>query len=368
MFCHSCGKENGTESNFCRHCGAQLNRAAKNKKRTKSNISQKTWIIIGVVVLISGGTAYAAPKINDYLAVTGAINTAQRLQGQGQYTDALAALAAVQGRWAFQSTWQELDALKTKEDSYVQDQSSYNAAISAEASGNLTSTLQLLQSVSVDYPEYSKVQNELLSVQGQLTNQLQNQALQAQDQAKAAEAEKAQADAQAQKAAQDKAAAQAAAAAAAQAQSQADAAAAAAAQAQAQAEANAQRQVLLSFYNQLTTIYNSLVDGISYYNNAMNYYNSGSGLVALAGFGQAEAVFQKAYNDATSLNANFTGLPSAYIGAGYDMSSAANDCLQATNIMMSNIANNTNVSASASTDSCNSSKAGVNSFLTTTNP
>lgn len=379
MLCHNCGKENRADSGFCRHCGVQLKADHPHRSRKPSfikKISGRMWIVIGALVLISGGTAFAAPKVNDYIAVKAALSNAEQLQSKGDYAGALSSLNAVEGRWTFQSNKQELEDLKNKEGVYIQDQNNFNLAVSKENSGDLNGAQQVLQSIATDFPQYNQIQNEIASVQSKIESQLQSQTLQAQDQAKAAQAEKVQADAvaaqasaQAAQAAKDKADAQAAAAAAAQAQAEANAQAVAEAQAKVQAQADAQHQVLLSFYNQLSSIYGAVnSDGIGYYNNAMNYYNSGSYLVALGIFGQAQAVFQKAYSDAVALNGSFTGLPASYVSAGYSMSNAANDCLQATNIMMADIGNSTNLDANSTANTCTNIKSSVSTFLATTNP
>ena len=55
----------------------------------------------------------------------------------------------------------------------------------------------------------------------------------------------------------------------------------------------------------------------------MSYYNSGSNLAALAGFGQAQTSFQNAYNNAQSLQSNFTGMSSSFVTGASDMKMAA---------------------------------------------
>src|SRR5690348_3654809 len=164
MFCHNCGNENRETSSFCRNCGTNLNIESKTVARSRK-LSPKILIIIGVFVVFSGGVVYAAPKINDYFAVTAGINKAKQLQAKNDYNAALTALIAVQDKWALQSNKQELENMKNNENAYIQDQKNFELALSTEASGSLTSTEQLLQSIPIDFPEYSKVQIELTSVQ-----------------------------------------------------------------------------------------------------------------------------------------------------------------------------------------------------------
>jgi hypothetical protein len=401
--CHQCGKENRKGSAFCRHCGAKLER--KNNQLSTTFLSSffvkawvsvkkfciKVWykiplnkklfanksvvvIIVLAVLFVSAGIAYASPKIGDYMAVNAAIGTAQKLQTEGSYTAALNTLNGAEGKWALSSTKKNLETLKTQEIAYVQDQANFDLAVSEEKSGNLQGAVKTLQSISNTFPTYNKVQSEISTVQSEIEGQLQNQTQQAEDQAKAAQAEQVKSAAAAAQAAQAKIQAEAEAAAAAQAQSQADAAAATAAAAAAQAQAETQHQVLVSFYNQLQSIYTSVNgDGISYYNNGLNYYEEGTtlgDLDAISTLGQAEAVDRTAYNDATNLN-NFTNMPSGYIGAGENMAAAANDCYQAASTLMTDAgdaSSGTYISPNTYSNECNSLMGDVSSFLQTTTP
>lgn len=376
---------------FCRHCGAKLKEKHSSPHLPKNSIFNKKyyriWIVVIVVIALSAGTAYAAPMVNGYLGVNSAIGNAKKLEAKGDYTDALAALNSAEGLWSFRSNKQALESLKAQEGSYIQDQNNYNLALSEEASttlgaSSLTNAQALLQSIPDDYPGYGQVVNAISSVQSEIENQLQNQTLQAQDEAQAAQAEKAQADAQdaqaqaaAAAAAKDKASAQASAAAAAQAQAEANAQAVAEAAAAAQAQANAQQQVLISFYNQLQSTYRSVNgDGINYYNSGNTDYEEGtelSELDAITEFGQAEAIDKTAMTNATDLG-SFTNMPANYVNAGENMEAAANACYQAANIGIENAGNsaygNSYISPNTYVDNCNEFMSDVNSFLNSTNP
>ena len=172
----------------------------------------------------------------------------------------------------------------------------------------------------------------------------------------------------------DKTQAEAAAAAAAQAQSQASAAAATEAEAAAQAKANAVHQVLQGFYNQLQSIYTSVNgDGITDYNSGNDDYGEGTTLGyldAIGAYGDAEAVDNTAYTDATNLG-TYTNMPASYVTAGEDMATAANDCYQAASIAMTDAGNAPNgvyTSPNSYSNECNSSMTSVHIFLQTTTP
>lgn len=284
--------------------------------------------MIGVVVLFGCGTAYAAPKIKDYLAVNGAIGAAKQLQMSGNYADALSKLNDVDGMWTLSSDKQKLESLERQEGVFIQDQDNYNLAISEESSSTADAQ-SLLQSIPTDYPQYSQVQIALNSVQSQIEGQLKTQTQQAQAQAASAQAAKASAQAAA-------AAAQSQATAAAQAaQEQAAASAVAAQQAQAAAAAQAAQvaqQRRSALITQLTHIYASLsADNTSYYENAIVDSNDGEELTAETLFDAGIAVFDTAETDANNILNDYTNLDPDISSAASDAVSAATYCIDASN-------------------------------------
>ena len=372
---------------FCRHCGFKLQLESPQgpsafkvffaKKLASIKLPKNKFVLPAIVLLVlfvSVGTAYASPKISDYLAVSAAIGATQKLQAEGNYTAALSELNGVEEKWTLPSTKRNLENLKVEEAAYVQDQTNFNLAVSEENSGNLQGAEKTLQSISYTFPAYSKVQGEIGTIQSDIENQLQNQTQQAEDQAKAAQAEQVKSQAAAAQAAKDKLQAEAEAAAAAQAQSQANAAAATEAAAEAQAKANTEHQVLLSFYNALQSAYTSVNgNGISDYNTGLSFYEEGTtlgDLDAISTLGQAEAIDNTAYTDATNLG-GYTNMPDDYVSAGRNMATAANDCDQAASTLMTdagNAADAVYVSPNSYSDECNSLMTSVSSFLQTTTP
>lgn len=333
------------------------------------SLRKKKWVFWGIGIFILIIFAIGAPKASDFFTVQGVLNQVKGLEAKGNFQTALAALQYVEEKWMPGSTKEAVNKMEAQEKSYIDDQNNFDAAIKAEDSGDLDSAQKSMQAISSDFPAYGKVQIELANVNAKLAVQLQNEAQQAKDEAAVAKAEKAAADAKAAQAAQDKAQAQAEAAAAAQAQAQANMEAEQQAAAAAAAQAEKTHQVLLSFYNQLSSAFSALSSGISYYNDAMSYYNNGSFLAAIAGFGQAQSSFQQAYRDAGAINTTFSGMPANYVSAGYAMASAANACLQAANDMIQNSGAGFDVADPGSAqNTCDSEKSSVSLFLTTTNP
>lgn len=379
MKCSSCGNDNKQGSRFCRHCGKPLG-------DTSSSLAQKIsfeflkkfktqhYIIAVVCIFLFAGVAYGAVKGQEYFKVSAAISKAQQLNQSGDFKGALATLTAVKGDAVFASQKANLNNMIQSESTFITDANLFSEASTSIVAGDLQGAEVTLQSIPNTFPGYNKVQSEISIVQSEIENQLQNQTQQAEDQTRVAQAEQAKSEAAAAQAAKDKTQAEAAAAAAAQAQSQAAAAAATEAAAAAQAKANTEHQVLVSFYNQLQAIYSSVNgSGISDYNSGNTYYNEGTtlgDLDAIGMYGQAEAVENTAYTDATNLD-NFTNMPASYVTAGENMATAANDCYQAASIAMTDAGNAPNgvyTSPNSYTSECNSLMTSVHLFLQTTTP
>ena len=338
MNCNNCNKENHPDSKFCRFCGSKLNSTKVSFSIKLPDFSgliavirkqnKKAIIIAALVIIVGAGTAFAAPKINDYIKVNGLVSEALKLESAGDYQAALASLVLTKDKWTLESKRQEVEKLKESQTKYAQFKEAFESASEKEGAGKLAEARELLQSIDTNYPEYEKVKEKLNNIQEAIEGNLKEQArlkeLEAQRQAAAAA--EARRQAQAERAAKVRAEAEKAAS-----EAQARAAAESARQAEIQrqqAEVRRQQEEQqkleerrISFLNQLSSIYSATNrDGISYYNNAMSYYNSGSELAALAGFGQAQAIFVNAYNNALSLKNSFSGgLPSTYLAAVNNM-------------------------------------------------
>lgn len=380
MICPYCQKQNRAESKFCRFCGGDLIKTPSHShvssedshfqiripKNLFRKISPKIGLIILLIVALTGGTVYAAPKVNDFVKVRAAIQEAKEKQNSGEYQAAIDVLNKVEERWSLQSQKQELTTLKESQIKFIGYEQTIASSTEKENSGNFKEARDLLQQIGTDYPKYTdSVQPKLTELQEKVEQDLEAKAT-------AATAAKVEAEKRAQAEAAAKARAQADAAAAAEAKARSDAAASAAAEQARQAEYQRQqeeaekvRQVKISFLNQLSSIYKSFnSDGIDYYNDGMSYYNSGNELTAIAIFGQARAVFQNTYSQALSLNSNFSGMPSNYIQAGNDMKNAAYYALQATDEVISVIGTYSSSNANYYGDLAESYGSKVRSFLT----
>jgi chemotaxis protein histidine kinase CheA len=339
MECPKCKKQNRPGSKFCRFCGSDLSeqpshpqtssgdshfhiRIPKNIFKFKK-ISPKIGLVILLIVALTGGTVYAAPKVNDYIKVRAAILDAKEKQNQGEYQAAIDTLNKVEGRWSLQSQKQELTTLKEAQVKFIGYEQIVASSTEKENTGAFKEARDLLQQIGTDYPKYdSSVQPKLAELQGKIEKDLESKAT-------AATAAKVEAErrAQAESAAKAKAQADAQAAAAAKARADADAAAAAQAAQQAEAErqqAAAQRaeEVKRSFRNELTAGYNSYIQGSNYYSSAIQYSNSGNSLLAISQAGSARAVLNSARSTVSDLNYRFTGLPSNYYTAANNMINA----------------------------------------------
>lgn len=349
--CSSCGKEGGPDSKFCRSCGTKLSRP--NTKLTITlpgfhlpNLdgllsiirrqNKKVVLISTLVILLGASTAFAAPKVNDFVKVNGFIKEALRQESTGEYQGALDTLALTDNRWTTESKRQEVVKLKESQSKYIQFKVSFDAALEKEKKGKLVEARTQLQSIGTEYPQYEDVREKLnilqASIEGDLKETARLKEIEAQransaaaesrQQAAAdsvartrAEAEKAASDAQSRAAAQSARDAEIS-------RQQAEAQARAAEVSRQQEAARRAEEVRKSFYNQLVSGYNSYISGTSYYESAISYSNSSESLLALSQANSARAVLNAARNSVSSLNSRFTGLSSDYYAAASNMISA----------------------------------------------
>lgn len=400
MICNKCQQKNRPGSRFCRFCGNELssvnNIVADSRATSSFDISvvvsrlkqlifsiDKKFLIIGIIVIaISGGAAYAAPKVIDQFGVSKIIKETLEKEQGGDYKTALDLVASLGGKWALEGTKKQAEDIKTRNEKYLEYQNLFSSAIEKEGDGELEEARSLLQSIGSDFPEYDNVKERLNKIQLIIEEDLRDKAeasaakakkavaaeAAARQRAEAESAAKVAAETQRSRAEAERMVAEARTRAEAEARANAEAQAAASAQA-ARAEAeNAARQARISFYNQISSIYKSIKTGDSYYNSAINYYNSGNCYVAVSIFGQALAIYQKAYTDANSLSNNFTGMSSDYLNAAQNLASAASYNSQAVNILTGNCAYKTNVSAGSYASSGDSYARSVYQFLMSTTP
>ena len=122
MNCSNCNKENNPDSKFCRFCGSKLNSTKVSFSIKLPDFSgliavirkqnKKAIIIAALVIIVGAGTAFAAPKINDYIKVNGLVSEALKLESAGDYQAALASLVLTKDKWTLESKRQEVEDLK----------------------------------------------------------------------------------------------------------------------------------------------------------------------------------------------------------------------------------------------------------------
>lgn len=350
MICKNCQKKNRPDSKFCRFCGTNFfvpKQEDEERVITISvsklvsilknfNFNKKSLIITAIAILAVGTSVFAAPKINDYLEVNKLIKEANDLEIGGDYQKALATLSLTNDKWTFESKRQEIESFK-----------SLNSALEKEKEGFLVEARKILQEIDSGFSRYEEIKNKLNEIQLSIESNLEEKAKLKEEEAKkaAASAAEARRRAEAEAAARAQAEAQRAGAEA----RERDEAAARARAEQAARESEYQRQqeeqarvdaIRLSFWNQLNTIYTNFNNnGIGYYNEAIAYYNNGYSLSAIAKFGQAEAIFNSARNDALDMQSTFYGMPESYNVALRNMISAATQCSYAVSSVMDDVVN-----------------------------
>lgn len=303
MICDKCQKENREGSKFCRFCGNELsdvnNITTDNKMALNFDIpgnivklkhfiiglNRKILVIALLVILVSGGAVYAAPKMGDYIKVNQLIKQATMLGNQGNYRDALAALNLAEGKWTLGSKKSEVNDLKARQERYAKDQENFSEALEKENAGDFFGAKDLLQKIDTDFPNYSLVKDKLIEAQNKIESDLKSKV----DVAVKAKAEaKRQADAAAAAAARaeaDKQAAQSQAEAAERAKAQADAQATAQAQAaqEAQARADALRSAQTNAYwDKWKRAQTYITSGHSNISSALSYLGASSFTSALS--------------------------------------------------------------------------------------
>ncbi len=361
MLCNNCNAENRVDSKFCRSCGLKLDQPSTKLTITLPTISglldivhrqnKKVILVSALVIAIGAGTAFAAPKINDFIKVNSFVNDALRLESVGDYQAASAALALTDNRWSFGSKRQEIEKLKENESKYAQFKVTFESALGKEKKNRHVEARELLQSIGTEYPEYDKVREKLNIIQATIEGNLEESArlrgIEAQRaNAAAAEAQRktqeevaARTRAEAEKAASD-AQARAAAQSARDAESQRQQADARAREAEYQRQLEEQKRIkaqTAAFLDEIVNIINRADNGVSYYNNAMSYYSAGSELTALAVFGQAVAVFDSTHSDALSMRSSYINLTGEYRSAVDNLINGTRNYKNSADAMISHI-------------------------------
>lgn len=385
MICAKCKKQNNKNANFCRFCGSDSSKfiasnSSKDKekfisikipniripkidlRRLFSHGTKKLFLLIIILLFVSVGGVFAAPKLNDYFAINKIIKEINEAEQEYNYMAALAMINITDEFKITNSKTEKIQQLKEQESIYLNYQQLFHQAKKSEENGNFIEAREILNSIGVDFPEYNKVQEKLNEIQTKIENALETKIKVKEEEvrrttaAKAAAEKRTQEETKAKKEAQAQTEIEAAAKRQAEARAQSEAAAKARVQAEADASARAAReseyqrqkeeeekleQVKISFCNQLNRVYDSVSDGIDYYNRAMSYYSAGDGLVALAVFGQARVVFESANNDSTDIRNNFSNADYSYISAADNMKNASYHYLAAVNAVMDDISSDT---------------------------
>ncbi len=307
MKCKNCDKENHEGSKFCRFCGERMS----STKHVKIPISRPSIVIIITVIVLGGGSVYAAPKAQDYFSVKNSIAQISDLELKGEYQKALDILLATENKWTTSSTRGEIVTLKQREQKYISWKNDYNLALDNMASSSYESAHTLLEGIDPSYPQYKLVKDKLTEVQKGIQDQLNEKVRVAEQRASEQKAAAASARQQAQTA-----------------QQQAREAANSSARA---ATAARSAEIDKSFRNQLYAAFTSLKNGDSYYNQAMKYKNNDETALALIYFAKANTVYAEVQTTANNINSSFTGMDQSYVNAANNLAASASNNIKAAN-------------------------------------
>jgi hypothetical protein len=172
MLCPKCSNENREESKYCRHCGADLARSGGRGFWFNFILSPKFILSVILFGLLAVGTAYAAPKLSDYIRVSNDIKTADALGSQGKYKESLDILNGTDPRWKFARQNDEIKKLIDKYGRFLSFRESFARALEYFAKGDTENAKAGLNSIQSDYPEFKKVQTKLAEVQTKIEDDL----------------------------------------------------------------------------------------------------------------------------------------------------------------------------------------------------
>ncbi len=360
MICQKCQKENHKESKFCRFCGQKISRSRRNtnpvvdvKQVTRSitasfsnsknfltlkNKLLKNSTVVAVLfslLIITG--AYAAPKINGYIKINKAIESAKKAEDAKDYNNALSLIASVSDYWMTDSKKQEIENLKEKQNKYIKYKEIFNSALEKEQTKKLEEARKLLLTIDPEFPEYGDVKNKLTDIQDKIEGKLKADAdreaaarASAERQTQIESESRAQAQRETQAATEAKQRSDAAAAIAAQAardaeyrKQQADAAAAASAQAARESELKRQQEIFSKFVDEVVSIHNTIITGLNYMNDSIQYIRVGGEIRFTAINLQAQTIFNDALKRSGDLLLYST--PSGYESVGNNLRCAADN-------------------------------------------
>jgi hypothetical protein len=356
MHCDQCGKENRLSSKFCKHCGTTLTESVKTGNGKTKTLQKKLVTKFLIILVVLGVLSFGAYKAYAYHQVQSRINNAKKLQGNGDYAGSLSILNSLGNYSPTTNQLKIISALKTNDQKFDTFKTAFTSAVALEnssSSDDLQTAITDLQTIDSSYPFYKDVQSEIAKDQGLLVTALQD---------KVDASTKAANDAKAQVA---NAQAQAAASVAAKARAEADTQ-------KAQSEASQQiaqqqeKDVLVSFVNQLQSAYTDFNDNaISEYNDAIDQDNAGEILVAVADYGQVIASDNGVYGTVSSMLSNFTNLPDSYSTAAKDLKEAVSYETEAAQAASSADADGVNDSTTINYYSglANTYKTAVHNFL-----
>jgi hypothetical protein len=232
---------------------------------------------------------------------------------------------------------QELEDLKEEQVRYVKYKEIFNSALEKEQAKKLEDARKLLLTIDSDFPEYDDVKNKLTDIQDEIEDKLKADAdreaaarASAERQTQIESEARAQAQRETQAATEAKQRSDASAAAAAQAardaeyrKQQADAAAAASAQAARESELRRQQEIFSKFVDEVVSIHNTIITGLNYMNDAIQYIREGGEIQFTTINIQAQTVFNDAIKRSGSLLLYST--PSGYESVGNNLRCAADN-------------------------------------------
>jgi hypothetical protein len=280
MICPHCNKNTPEGSKFCQNCGEKI---SVKKIWRKFHISKKIFLSTFTILIISALAFISAARVKASYQVYIAIKASEDSLNHNDYQKAFDTLEKVKDSWSINSQKNQVKNITERANKYINDSNLYIASLEDVKNNKLNEARDKLKQIPIDYPEYSKVKDEIDVVQNAIEDNLKRDADEREKKAQAAaDSAKKQAAAAAKataKANADKAAAEAQAAAASAQQAAAEAQAAAAAQAAASANAQAEalrNQQSSAYIDKWQKATDYIASGHKQISQASSYISSGS--------------------------------------------------------------------------------------------
>lgn len=149
----------------------------KEKTKTQKGFITILLLAIALIALVSIGSVFIAPKVQDYIKVNKLLNEAKKFEVGGNYQNALASLVAAGEKWSLQDKQNEIAELQARQEQFVKDQEALTLAIEKIENNELYAARELLQNIGNGFPKQELIKNKLSEIQVAIEENLKQEAM-----------------------------------------------------------------------------------------------------------------------------------------------------------------------------------------------